>query len=61
MMFSTLPQPYVTRFDVDKPSHEIRNENKGDLSIEKSISKLTLLAAISAIFTAVILVQEETI
>ena len=56
-MFSTLPLPCVTRFDEDKALYEVRMENKGDLPIEKSISKIAVLVINSAIFTAVELVQ----
>ena len=50
MTFSTLPEPCVTRFDIDKALHKIGIENKGDLPSEKLISKNTLLAMILAIF-----------
>ena len=58
-MFSILPLPCVTRFDEDKALYEVRMENKGDLPIEKSISKIAVLAIDLAIFTAVKLVQKK--
>ena len=61
MTCATLPLPYMTRFYIAKPSYEIRIENKGDLPIEKSISKIAVLAISLAIFTAVELVQEGRI
>ena len=61
MAFAKLPPPCVTRFYVNKASYEIRMENKGDLHIEKSISKIAVLAISLAIFTAVELVQEGRI
>ena len=51
----------MTRFDIDNAVHEVRMENKGDLPIEKSISRIAVLAIISAIFTTVELVQEGRI
>ena len=61
MTFSKLPPPFVARFNEDKALYESRIENKGDLPIEKSISRIAVLAIISAIFTTVELVQEGRI
>ena len=61
MTFSKLPPPCVARFNEDKALYESRIENKGDLPIEKSISRIAVLAISLAIFTAVELVQEERI
>ena len=51
----------MTNFDTDHSLTEVRIENKGDLPFEKLISKNALLVLISAIITAVVLVQEGMI
>ena len=61
MTLLTFPPPCATRFKTNKTSHEDRIKEEGDLPSEKFISKNALLAMISAIFTAVILVQEERV